>query len=268
MNTDDYAPEIKRLIKEFVNDYLRSPEFRQQLESIMGEEEKYLTREELCRYARLSPSTLWRIEKRQTIPHTMVGGRKLYAKKEVDRLIAEGRLSLYSQQNQETSKNRRLTGEQLAFLMNNLSFLSERKESASPVPTPDRKPNLAMERASMCQNPKPLFDPFWYEGEIGCLFADSNVGKSILAMQIAAGIAKEQRVLYFDFELSEKQFQLRYTDENGKLYRFPDKLFRVTINPDLLGALSVPFEEAVMGSIEKAACHRQHLHPMHADRKR
>ena len=113
--------------------------------------------------------------------------------------------------------------------------------------------NLAMERASMCQNPKPLFDPFWYEGEIGCLFADSNVGKSILAMQIAADIAKEQRVLYFDFELSEKQFQLRYTDENGKLYRFPDKLFRVTINPDLLGALSVPFEEAVMSSIEKAA---------------
>ena len=113
--------------------------------------------------------------------------------------------------------------------------------------------NLAMERASMCQNPKPLFDPFWYEGEIGCLFADSNVGKSILAMQIAADIAKEQRVLYFDFELSEKQFQLRYTDENGKLYRFPDKLFRVTINPDLLGSLSVPFEEAVMGSIEEAA---------------
>lgn len=113
--------------------------------------------------------------------------------------------------------------------------------------------NLAMARASMCQNPKPLFDPFWYEGEIGCLFADSNVGKSILAMQIAADIAKEQRVLYFDFELSEKQFQLRYTDENGKLYRFPDKLFRVTINPDLLGALSVPFEEAVMGSIEEAA---------------
>ena len=113
--------------------------------------------------------------------------------------------------------------------------------------------NLAMERASMCQNPKPLFDPFWYEGEIGCLFADSNVGKSILAMQIAADIAKEQRVLYFDFELSEKQFQLRYTDENGKLYHFPDKLFRVTINPDLLGSLSVPFEEAVMGSIEKAA---------------
>ena len=75
MNTDDYAPEIKRLIKEFVNDYLRSPEFRQQLESIMCEEEKYLTREELCRYARLSLSTLWRIEKRQAIPHIMVGGR-------------------------------------------------------------------------------------------------------------------------------------------------------------------------------------------------
>ena len=104
MNTDDYAPEIKRLIKEFVNDYLRSPEFRQQLESIIGEEEKYLTREELCRYARLSLSTLWRIEKRQAIPHTMVGGRKLYAKKEVDRLIAEGRLSLYSPKDSVVAK--------------------------------------------------------------------------------------------------------------------------------------------------------------------
>ena len=107
MNTDLFAPEIKRLIKEYLNDYLHSPEFRQQLESIMCEEEKYLTREELCRYARLSLSTLGRIEKRQAIPHNMVGGRKLYAKKEVDRLIAEGRLSLYSQQNQETSKSRR-----------------------------------------------------------------------------------------------------------------------------------------------------------------
>ncbi|MBO4659100.1 MAG: helix-turn-helix domain-containing protein [Prevotella sp.] len=107
MNTDLFAPEIKRLIKEYLNDYLHSPEFRQLLESIISEEEKYMTREELCRYARLSPSTLWRIEKRQAIPHTMVGGRKLYVKKEVDRLIAEGRLSLYSQQNQETSNSRR-----------------------------------------------------------------------------------------------------------------------------------------------------------------
>ncbi len=74
------------------------------MESIMGEEEKYLTREELCRYARLSPSTLWRIEKRQTIPHTMVGGRKLYAKKEVDRLIADGRLSLYSPKDSVVAK--------------------------------------------------------------------------------------------------------------------------------------------------------------------
>lgn len=105
MNTDLFAPEIKRLIKEYLNDYLHSPELRQQLESIMCEEEKYLTREELCRYARLSLSTLWRIEKRQSIPHTKVGGRKLYAKKEVDRLITEGRLSLYSQQDSVIGKS-------------------------------------------------------------------------------------------------------------------------------------------------------------------
>ena len=32
-----------------------------------------------------------------------------------------------------------MTGEQLAFLMNNLPFFSERKDSTPPTPTPDRK---------------------------------------------------------------------------------------------------------------------------------
>ena len=53
----------------------------------------------------------------------------------------------------------------------------------------------------------------WYQGEVCCLFADSNLGKSIYAVQIAAEIAETHKVLYFDFELSDKQFQLRYTNE-------------------------------------------------------
>ena len=53
------------------------------------------------------------------------------------------------------------------------------------------------------------------------MFADSNVGKSILAVQIADRIARTDNVLYLDFELSEKQFQLRYTNEHGELSPFP-----------------------------------------------
>ena len=113
--------------------------------------------------------------------------------------------------------------------------------------------NQAMSEASLRSNPKELFGPFWFEGEIGCLFADSNAGKSILAVQIAEEIAKSYKVLYFDFELSDKQFQLRYTDSQGNLHHFPATLYRVSLDPDNLANLNLPFEEAVIRDIEKAA---------------
>ena len=69
--------------------------------------------------------------------------------------------------------------------------------------------NRTIFEASQLPTPRALWDSFWYEGELSCLFADSNVGKSILAMQIDDRIARTDNVLYLDFELSEKQFQLR-----------------------------------------------------------
>mgnify|MGYP000178927626 CR=1 FL=1 len=69
--------------------------------------------------------------------------------------------------------------------------------------------NRTILEASLLPTPRALWDSFWYEGELSCLFADSNVGKSILAVQIADRIARTDNVLYLDFELSEKQFQLR-----------------------------------------------------------
>ena len=75
--------------------------------------------------------------------------------------------------------------------------------------------NRTILEASLLPTPRALWDSFWYEGELSCLFADSNVGKSILAVQIADRIARTDNVLYLDFELSEKQFQLRYTNEHG-----------------------------------------------------
>ena len=76
-----------------------------------------------------------------------------------------------------------------------------------------------------------LFDEFWFERETCCLFGDSNVGKSILAVQIARNIANSRKVLYFDFELSESQILRRYSDSDTKTcYCFPKNLYHVSLN--------------------------------------
>ncbi len=98
--------------------------------------------------------------------------------------------------------------------------------------------------------PKQLFDEFWFEGELCILFADTNVGKSILAVQIGNALsngqsienlrieAEKQIVLYCDFELSDKQFESRYSrkGENDKFfsrhYQFSDNFIRAEINPN------------------------------------
>ena len=111
--------------------------------------------------------------------------------------------------------------------------------------------NLTIREAALRPDPNALWQTFWYEGEVCCLFSDSNLGKSIYATQIAAEIAEKLTVLYFDFELSDKQFQLRYTDGQGGLYQFPDNLYRVEINRDSLDVTN--FEDAVIDNIETAA---------------
>lgn len=81
---------------------------------------------------------------------------------------------------------------------------------------------------------KPLWPPFWHEGEISVLFAESNAGKSILAMQIARDIAagvnsvvesdvEPRRVLYIDYELRDSQYLSRY-----KGAKMPPLLHRAT----------------------------------------
>ena len=76
-----------------------------------------------------------------------------------------------------------------------------------------------------------LFDEFWFEGETCCLYGDSNVGKSILAVQIARNIASSRKVLYFDFELSESQILRRYSDDKTKkCYIFPENMYHVSLN--------------------------------------
>lgn len=89
----------------------------------------------------------------------------------------------------------------------------------------------------------PLFGHFWHRGEVCILFADTNVGKSILAVQIADSLSKAQpipgfdttprpeTVLYFDFELTAPQFTLRYTSADGSHYPFAPGFARLVFNP-------------------------------------
>jgi len=137
--------------------------------------------------------------------------------------------------------------------------LQSAEQTSAGVPTSVgmlsiKSANRTLTEASMTANPKQLYGEFWFEHEIDCLFADSNVGKSILAIQIAEDIAKTgETVLYFDFELSEKQFQLRFTDEQGNLHHFPSTLYRVQPDMNLIASIDEPFEDALMRNIENAA---------------
>ena len=54
--------------------------------------------------------------------------------------------------------------------------------------------NKWLEQAKTTPIPEMLFGEFWHEGEICILFADSNLGKSILAVQIADSISKGDHI--------------------------------------------------------------------------
>lgn len=124
--------------------------------------------------------------------------------------------------------------------------------------------NLWIDQAKARPIPKMLFNEFWFEGELCILFADTNLGKSILAVQIGDSISKgilipgfkmeaeRQRVLYCDFELSDKQFENRYSSDFKDHYRFDENLLRVEINPDSEIPNGLTFEDFLYQSLERS----------------
>lgn len=91
---------------------------------------------------------------------------------------------------------------------------------------------------------KQLFGSFWHEEELCILFADTNLGKSILAVQIGDSITKNYSigpfanatgaglpVLYLDCEQSAKQFEARYHHPQWGSYLFADGFYRAEFNP-------------------------------------
>ncbi len=96
-----------------------------------------------------------------------------------------------------------------------------------------------------------LFGDIWREGELMLLFADTGLGKSALAVQISAAIAGgepiepfapttgPQRVLYFDFELTDEQFADRYSDPEADT-EYTEPLFPLNF------IRCAPLEDALM----------------------
>lgn len=81
--------------------------------------------------------------------------------------------------------------------------------------------------------PEALVPYLIYRNELTLLFADTNVGKTILAMQLANDIAcKGLKVAYMDFEMSQCQINARYyPDGAAEKFRFSDNFMRLTISP-------------------------------------
>ncbi|ANH84184.1 hypothetical protein A8C56_23560 [Niabella ginsenosidivorans] len=88
--------------------------------------------------------------------------------------------------------------------------------------------NDAIKEAASMPDPVYLFDCLIQEGEMVICFADTGLGKTVLCMQAAIHIAQQgYKVLFLDLELSKKQFQKRYTSDNGAAYKMPETLYRI-----------------------------------------
>jgi hypothetical protein len=123
--------------------------------------------------------------------------------------------------------------------------------------------NKWIEQAKNRPTPQMLFGQLWFENELCILFADTNLGKSILAVQIGNSISKgdavkgftleaeKQPVLYFDFELSDKQFEARYSDNFTNHYPFDCNFIRVEINPNSEIPTATDFETYLNQSLER-----------------
>ena len=111
--------------------------------------------------------------------------------------------------------------------------------------------------ASETPPPKKLCGDLFVEGETVFLFADSNVGKSLLAYQIAESIASgkpisealpvetvPQMVLLFDFEMSIKQLEKRYSG-----YSFHPNFVRYQLDRDAF--ITDDLETVIYNEIEK-----------------
>ena len=128
--------------------------------------------------------------------------------------------------------------------------------------------NEGLKKSYSKPNPRKLFGQLWWENELVICFASTNVGKTLLAMQIAESLAtgtqvfndndnpcrnetEEMKVLYIDAELTYKQIENRYKNyETGENYELSSNIIRAEINRDFLWQKGDNMEELIKEDIE------------------
>jgi len=123
--------------------------------------------------------------------------------------------------------------------------------------------NESIIKAKGLPNPKPMIGNFWKEGELFILFAFTGTGKTVFAMQIAKAISEgksvfkelpnecePKKVLYYDAELSLKQFESRYSDNYRNHTEFSENLIRMYVNRDAILSEGQSIAETIIPDIE------------------
>jgi archaellum biogenesis ATPase FlaH len=108
-----------------------------------------------------------------------------------------------------------------------------------------------------------LFDVFWLSGELAFLFGSTNVGKTILAVQLLDaiskgakiqgfdGVQKPMKVCLFDFELSARQFLKRYSDGSGNIHDFSPNFLRTEIDANAEIPKGISYQDYILAQIEQ-----------------
>lgn len=126
-----------------------------------------------------------------------------------------------------------------------------------------RTANQCLEDAKKEDPPKKLFGSLIYEKGLTIFFGNTHAGKTAVAMNVAQSIAsgipfngiemeaKAQRVAYFDFELSDKNFESKSSDEYKDHFEYSENLYRLTLDLAELGDNSLS-PDGIFKEIKKA----------------
>jgi len=110
-------------------------------------------------------------------------------------------------------------------------------EAITPAPIPkQRQRKIKLRTGKKCiedaENQPPIIDLIpgvWNFGQFAIIAGDTGAGKSLYAMHEAFRIAAEHVVLYYDFELSDRQFEKRYKNVN-----IPENFIIAKFDPESL----------------------------------
>jgi len=149
---------------------------------------------------------------------------------------AERQQGAQSNQHKDTDNmaDKQRIGSRFAELQNDADYNLDKMENEHEAGILRiRSGNRRMTDAQSQPIPEDLYHGLMYSGEMTILFADTGIGKSIFAFQIAVEIAnKGHDVLYVDLELSDKQFEARYSDNFQNPFKFPDNIHFADISLD------------------------------------